>query len=330
MSSSTQRLQQGVCQKYGWGIEYGECSSSSSSTEYHGEYQESTTTTKIETEEVCGCWCVKIYWRMGTSCHYVVRKSVPGLRRATCTKKEWNAAKAAVSAVALRELQPRIQQEEAKPVITLQALFPTPIRIYDSAVFDWDEKIFSSTTKPTIVGIDVEGNQISPPVLIQISTEQYTILEVPIVDRMTGIRSISANLQRLLQDDTITKIFCDNFSHNDKKCLGLVSSVDQEEDADSIVKHDDDFCGRSTMVYTHPPIIDLEVCVLQSLGPAKVARGLSKLVQLCNLRPPSSSNLSTNTNTTTTNASYRIEKPKKSTKGRFQNIGIYSLIEQGK
>jgi hypothetical protein len=142
------------------------------------------------------------------------------------------------------------------------------------------------------VGIDAEGNGISPPVLVQIATLEYVILETP-------RKSLSPDLKRLLRDINITKVFCDNFAHKDKRCLGLpvLSSNDTE-------------------AYTKPPILDLESLSMQLLGPVKSARGLGRIVALF-----------------IPELNVRIEKPKNATggmKARFSNVAKFALIEQGK
>jgi hypothetical protein len=188
---------------------------------------------------------------------------------------------AAASQTALEGLKEEIEREEAKPVKELVQVFFEKIDIYESNQENWE---YFWKHKPAMVGIDTEGNQISPPVLVQISTDEYTIIEVPQAGRL------SKDLSRLLSDDSIVKVFCDNFSHKDKLSLGLT-----EIPADLTVGH----------------IVDLEAIAAKLLGPVKVARGLSRIVTL-----------------SMPELSVQIRKPK--AKGRMANVGRFCWIEQGK
>ena len=188
----------------------------------------------------------------------------------------------AAAQVAIDGLREDVKLLEALPVKSLVEVFPKRIDVYSSNSENWD---WFWNHKPKVVGIDTEGNQISPPVLVQISVDDYTILETP-------RRTISKNLRRLLSDDSIVKVFCDNSSHKDKTCLGLK------------VHADDDFsCGS---------IVDLETLAARSMGATAVDRGLPRIVTLC---MPELKCL--------------VRKPK-TQKGRYSNIGRFALIEQGK
>jgi hypothetical protein len=264
-TSSTQTLNQSVCQKYGWGIRYG-------------------------ADQVTGNWVVDVFYAIGKCNRYTAPISF-------AEKK----GKSAVSTIALLGLKEVIEEEEFKKIVSLSDIFPNPITIYDSYSQDCWERFWNDP--PACVGVDAEGNQISPPVLVQISTESYTILEVPLNGRLSN------NLQRLLETDSITKVFCDNFSNRDKKCLGL--TIEKNEDNNCMDAHTDTKSGD--LLFTKPPIVDIEVLALNLLGPAKVPRGLSKLISLC-----------------MPELNARIEKPGKSSKQRQKNIGKFALIEQGK
>jgi hypothetical protein len=242
----TQRFQQQVIQKYGW----------------RGNF---------DTDDN-GYWFVDVV--VGLNCLRYHFQS---------TSKDPKKGKEVVSSLALKTLAGSIAIEEAKPVLQLNQVFKDQIRIYDSR--DAETWPMFWKYKPKIVGIDAEGNQQSPPVLVQISTDEYTILEVP-------KRGLSSNLERLLNDDGIIKVFCDNFSNRDKKCLGL--HVPKESD------------------FTKPPIIDLEVFFGSISGTVKVPRGLSKIVTMC-----------------MPELNVRIIKPPQ-TKSKMKNIGRFAMIEQGK
>ena len=253
--SPLQYLQQQVCQKYGWSFTFSQV------TDREGE------STMVLT--------VVVGFRNSQTF------STPLSDTTDATVK---LAKKQVCEVALEEgssLQEYIQREETKDEQELrQVLDPLPIRDAHAAA-TW--KAFWENPPP-LVGVDVEGNQISPPVLVQIATTEYCILEVVLGQQL------SSNLQRLLQDDTITKVFCDNFSHKDKTSLGLTVPSD----------------------LTKPSIIDLEQVMLHAFGPVSVPRGLSKIYSLVQH-----------------DKNIRIVKPQKQ-KGKFKNVGRFALIEQGK
>ena len=188
-----------------------------------------------------------------------------------------------VSAVALEGLKEEIARQEAKPVKELVEVFPEQIVVYESNKENWN---YFWKNKPSVVGIDVEGNKISPPVLVQIATDEYTIIEAPSVSR-----GISNNLARLLKDETIVKVFCDNLAHKDKRCLGIM-----EIPKDLTSGH----------------LVDLEAVTATLLGPVKVARGLSRNVTL-----------------SMPELNVLIRKPTKP-KERLADVGRFTLIEQGK
>jgi len=191
--------------------------------------------------------------------------------------------KSEASQAALNGLRLVIENEEAKEVKQLSEVFPNKIEVYSSTARTW-EHFWKG--KPEAVGIDVEGNQISPPVLLQISLDHYTIIEVP-----RHGEGLSTNFCRLLQDESIVKVFCDNFQHKDKTCIG-------------ITKIPDDLCSGH--------IVDLEALCSQLLGPVKVGRGLSRIVSFC-----------------MPELKVQIRKPK-SARGRLSNVGRFCWVEQGK
>jgi hypothetical protein len=280
MGSATQELQQNVSQKYGWSCHYDK--------DTHGHWY---------VEVVVGMNDNKYrFTAPNNSNSGDINNNIKAMkdRQQLRTKKQRDqydkAEKEVVSAMALDGLAPHIANEEAKKQCQLSDVFPNPITIYDSthnhgAIWKqfWKDP-------PQCVGIDTEGNQTSPPVLVQISTSEYTILEAP----PRGNKSLSTNLIRLLHDNNITKIFCDNFSHADKIALGMKIPSDLSE-------------------YVSPPIIDLEVLSGHLYGVTKVARGLAKIVSMS---LPELSNV-------------QIVKPKSASQ-RYKNIGRFALIEQGK
>lgn len=271
MGSATQTLTQSVCQKYGWGIEYG-------------------------ADEDTGQWIVDVFHGIGKYNRYTA--PIPN-----GDKK----GKAAVSEIALRGLKEIIEKEESKRTISMNDIFPEPITILDSYSENCWERFWNDP--PACVGVDAEGNQISPPVLVQISTENYTILEVPLNGRLSN------DLQRLLNTESIIKIFCDNFSNRDKKCLGLnMVFEDGKNEKDGQHMNSSKTNGKCDRSFVNKPsVVDIEILAWDLFGPTRVPRGLSKLISLC-----------------MPELNVRIEKQGKSLKQRYKNIGKFARIEQGK
>lgn len=263
--SPTQELQQKICQKNGWSYAFAKLSDNR--------------------------WQVEVIVGLGGRWTYQTETAIPD-------EKE---GKAAVASLALEDLRGYAESlySSSKTCDLIEAFSHelSGLEILDShdPRSSWDR---FWKNPPSAVGIDVEGNQQRPPVLVQIATPTYVILEAP----PPGER-ISVGLLRLLQDDSIVKVFCDNFAHKDKKSLGILPSTRIPSSARE--KQDDD--------YTNPPIVDLESLAAQLLGPVQVPRGLSRLVTLL----------------LEDRQGVRIEKPK-SSKGRLGNIGRFAWIEQGK
>ncbi len=292
---------------------------------------------------------------------------------------------------AIDGLQTIIQDEEQKPAMSLREFLSTTaqlgagtamtsatnssitgmtIPIYDSHdVRNWD---YFWSHKPTVVGIDTEGNNCTPPILIQIAVihhnETYCIIEAPLQQRRkshyarnntsigngtatgtntsdpTSTASLSYSMQRLLNDTTIVKVFCDNFAHKDKIALGIhtstsvLSTTSSNTTSDNINnkngskrqnrnRNNNDNNNNNNMYgfQSEPPqqssIIDLECVMNEMYGPVTVARGLSRIVswtiatqvRICK----SSSSSSSNANNT-------------ASAGRRKNVKKFVLLEQGK
>ncbi|CAB9515071.1 expressed unknown protein [Seminavis robusta] len=167
--------------------------------------------------------------------------------------------------------------------------------IKGSSQRNWDEFIWKKQPQPKIVGVDCEGNQSYPPVLVQVATDDCVILEIT---SMNG-NQLSHNMQRLLADNSIRKVFCDNFSHHDKKSLGLLHA------------HNDN--TNNNKDYSTGPIVDLEVLASHPLGPVKVPRGLSRIITL--VMPE---------------LGVVVGKPPNKTGKRMKDVGRFTMIEQGK
>ena len=211
-----------------------------------------------------------------------------------------------------QQQQQQQQQPSAPPLFAIRGSSPP----------NWNKYIWSN--KPKIVGIDTEGNQSSsrPPVLVQIATDDCVLLEIP---AMVGTPPrLSDDLQRLLADDDIVKVFCDNFAHHDKRSLGLLPGLPKEkpQDMQENKKQKNSSCsatsnndkGPESLDFSQGTIIDLEALSAKILGPVKVARGLSRIVAL-----------------SMPELNVVIGKPPPSKKGgRFKSIGRFTMIEQGK
>ncbi|GKY97192.1 hypothetical protein MPSEU_000677600 [Mayamaea pseudoterrestris] len=214
--ASTHRLRQEVCIRYGWSTYYD--------------------------QDDDGYWYVQV--TMGLDDDYEVQCQTFTSDSYTNNVK---LGMAAASQCALDGLYYDIEYEESKPRLDLvQAFEDVELDIKDSDnSWVWQEFY---RHKPRVVGIDVEGNNISPPVLVQIATEDYVILEAP----QNGY--FSRGLYRLLRDKSITKVFCDK-SNRDKTSLKLSLN------------------NRS--------VVELEDLANDIFGTNSVARGLGKIATLC-------------------------------------------------
>jgi hypothetical protein len=199
-----------------------------------------------------GFWFVEIKLGMNDTRMFTSNYQHSSSAPESSSIKDRKKGTAAASKVALEGIKEEIAMQKSKQLMALNQVFPKAIPIYESNEENWN---FFWQHKPPMVGIDAEGNQRSPPVLLQVSTEDYAILEAP--NRRQGL---SKHVKRLLQDNSIVKVFCDNFSHHDKTCLGLAAEPG---------------------TYLSGPIVDIEAIAGQLLGPVKVARGLSRIVTLC-------------------------------------------------
>eukprot|EP00037_Helgoeca_nana_P016420 m.154522 g.154522 ORF g.154522 m.154522 type:complete len:438 (+) comp23514_c0_seq1:246-1559(+) len=156
----------------------------------------------------------------------------------------------AASAAAMDGLADALAREAAMPTLSLKTAcmrhFNGWVHVKESCEAAW--ATFWSDP-PRYVGIDVEGNQQSPPCLIQVATGTTVILEAP------SRRGHSPNMQRLLDDDSVIKVFCDSQNQTDKLCLGLRVPTDM----------------------TEGPIVDLEAIVSKRMGGNKLCIGLGRI-----------------------------------------------------
>ena len=123
MVSSTQTLNQSVCQKYGWGISYG-------------------------TNEDTGDWVVDIFYAIGKCNRYTA--PIPS------SEKQ---GKAIVSAAALLGLKEITEREESKRTIALKDIFPNPITVYDSYSKNCWERFWNDP--PTCVGTSISVSELN-------------------------------------------------------------------------------------------------------------------------------------------------------------------------
>lgn len=220
---ATQELQQIVCHQFGWSARY-----------FRNDV---------------GCWAVEVIQGLGA------REIFVSTDQSMDSIKGRKQGKRAAALVALEGLKPAIERELNKPVVhgldeAVQQLF-AGTRISEASPNIWRE--FWRNTHDA-VGIDVEGNLLTPPVLVQIATNDTVILEMP------SDAGISTDLQRLLNDESIIKVLCDSPSGKDAKSLGLTAAMNSKP------KRKD--------------LVNLEQVAASRMGPVGVARGLSKLACL--------------------------------------------------
>jgi hypothetical protein len=157
--------------------------------------------------------------------------------------KKGHAAAAAVAIAGLRDI---VYAANSKQKLTIEEAFGVTFDhtcFVESGPEGW-AKLWE--INPTEVFIDVEGNQVTPPVLVQVcvpfrnvydvTNEQphrsLCLLEIP------NIHGLSDDMRRLLGDQSITKVFCDGTSGADRRSLGIDDSdnyVDLEGIASSLV-----------------------------------------------------------------------------------------------
>lgn len=375
--SPKQILQQDICQKYGWSCtitttknplqkhevieEQGEIGTlcSIELNQVRSKNEQTNVTKTINDELVSSCSVTPTCQiQLQYLCTVVV-----GYRKIYHFVS--NVSEIDVCQQAIHGLQSMINEEEQKPLMSLQEFLSTTqlggsttgistginttvplstIPIYDSHdVRNWD---YFWSHRPTVVGIDTEGNNCIPPIIIQIAVidintnETYCIIEAPKRKKSyhpkntssgtsstdhgasTANATISNNLKRLLNDTSIVKVFCDNFSHKDKVVLGIHNATSSDV---TNGQNNQSMYGFQSEPQTS--VIDLECVMNEMYGPVKVARGLSRIValtiapnvQICKSSSPNTPS-STSPIATTNTASM----------GRWKNIKKFALIEQGK
>lgn len=229
---ATQELEQGICQKYGWSAHYFKVNHDSALTAAQRE-----------------CWAVEV--SLGMDC----KRTFISNDKSTDSRKGRKQGRNAAARIALEGLQQDVQRQEEKPVVSslceaVSNLF-SHVQIKESA----DNAVWQDFWRnpPKAVGIDTEGNSLTPPVLIQVATNDIVILECP-----APSAGLSTNLQRLLNDASILKVLCDSPSQKDAKSLGI------------------SFCDNNPRA----DIENLEQVASNRMGPTSVPRGLSNLLTL--------------------------------------------------
>jgi len=256
-----QEFGHGICRKYGWSARFFKISDDGPDVARRG------------------CWAVEVCMGLGR------QKTFISTDRSNDSIKYRKQGKKAAALVALEGLKEDVQREMNKPIVhgldgAVRDLF-AGTQIVESSPSVWNG---FWKNPPDAVGVDTEGNSLTPPVLVQIATDDIVILEVPTSD------GLSANLQRLLKDDTIIKVLCDSSSRKDAISLGLPIQ---------------DYAAESSH-----NIVDLEKLASDRMGVVSSHRGLSNL--LCLTMPE-----------------LGVRICKESAVDRINNVATFTAIEQG-
>jgi len=137
-------------------------------------------------------------------------------------------------------LRALVDKELSKVEMTLDDAFTHDFctrggRIVPASAAAWGElrqKLQAKSGAEKVVGIDVEGVNHRPPLLVQVAAAGMVVLEVP-------SRGLSEGLQQLLKDTDVLKVLCDG-SLQDRNALGISDNpsryniCDLEEMANSI------------------------------------------------------------------------------------------------
>jgi len=203
-NSPKQELEQGICGQHGWSSRY---------------YQDDASR-----------WCVEVRWGAGPRNGRVFVSDDVSDAGSKAGVKKGHAAAATVAIAGLRDI---IDAANSKPTQTIEEAY--------GAHFDSTCSVMSGPEgwarfwemNPTYVAIDVEGNQVMPPVLVQVCIStvhggSLCLLEIPNIDGLSG------DMIRLLRDDRIVKIICDGTSGADRRSLGIDVDLDNQVDLEDI------------------------------------------------------------------------------------------------
>ena len=222
-NSPKQELEQGICGQHGWSSRY---------------FQDGASR-----------WCVEVRWGAGQREGGIFVSDDVSDAGSKAGVKKGHAAAATVAIAGLRDI---VDAANSKPTQTIEEAY--------GAHFDSTCSVMSGPEgwarfwemNPTYVAIDVEGNQVTPPVLVQMCVStvhggSLCLLEIP------NIEGLSDDMIRLLRDKRITKIICDGTSGADRRSLGIDASDN----------------------YT-----DLEDITSSLMGATGVQRGLARILNL--------------------------------------------------
>ena len=193
-NSPKQELEQGICGQHGWSSRY---------------FQDGASR-----------WCVEVRWGAGQREGGIFVSDDVSDAGSKAGVKKGHAAAATVAIAGLRDI---VDAANSKPTQTIEEAY--------GAHFDSTCSVMSGPEgwaklwemNPTYVAIDVEGNQVTPPVLVQMCVStvhggSLCLLEIP------NIEGLSDDMIRLLRDKRITKIICDGTSGADRRSLGIDAS----------------------------------------------------------------------------------------------------------
>ena len=203
-NSPKQELEQGICGQHGWSSRY---------------FQDDASR-----------WCVEVRWGAGPHNGRVFVSDDESDAGSKAGVKKGHAAAATVAIAGLRDI---VDAANSKPTQTIEEAY--------GAHFDSTCSVMSGPEgwaqfwkmNPTYVAIDVEGNQVTPPVLVQVCVSTVNggslcLLETP------NIEGLSDDMIRLLRDDRIVKIICDGTSGADRRSLGIDVDLDNQVDLEDI------------------------------------------------------------------------------------------------
>ena len=210
-NSPKQELEQGICGQHGWSSRY---------------FQDDASR-----------WCVEVRWGAGPHNGRVFVSDDESDAGSKAGVKKGHAAAATVAIAGLRDI---VDAANSKPTQTIEEAYGAHFdstcsmrsgpegwaQFWDS----WEE--MNSLGVRTCVAIDVEGNQVTPPVLVQVcistvhdsTAQKYSSLRSLCLLETPTIHGLSGDLRRLLRDPRLTKIFCDGTSGADCRSLGIDAS----------------------------------------------------------------------------------------------------------
>ena len=193
-NSPKQELEQGICGQHGWSSRY---------------FQDGASR-----------WCVEVRWGAGQREGGIFVSDDVSDAGSKAGVKKGHAAAATVAIAGLRDI---VDAANSKPTQTIEEAYGAhfdSMCVVMSGPEGW-AKLWEMN--PTYVAIDVEGNQVTPPVLVQVCVStvhggSLCLLEIP------NIEGLSDDMIRMLRDKRITKIICDGTSGADRRSLGIDAS----------------------------------------------------------------------------------------------------------